>query len=32
VALNGRAHFDDAGQFTGYEGVGRDVTDAASPT
>jgi PAS domain S-box-containing protein len=28
VALNGRAHFDDAGEFTGYEGVGRDVTDA----
>ena len=27
VALNGRAHFDDEGQFTGYEGVGRDVTD-----
>jgi PAS domain S-box-containing protein len=27
VALNGRAHFDDGGQFTGYEGVGRDVTD-----
>jgi PAS domain S-box-containing protein len=28
VALNARAHFDDAGEFTGYEGVGRDVTDA----
>ena len=27
VALNGRAHFDDDGQYTGYEGVGRDVTD-----
>jgi PAS domain S-box-containing protein len=27
VALNGRAHFDDEGQYTGYEGVGRDVTD-----
>jgi PAS domain S-box-containing protein len=27
VALNGRAHLDDEGQFTGYEGVGRDVTD-----
>jgi PAS domain S-box-containing protein len=27
VALNGRAHFDDEGQFTGYEGVGRDVTE-----
>jgi PAS domain S-box-containing protein len=28
VALNARAHFDDAGAFTGYEGVGRDVTEA----
>jgi PAS domain S-box-containing protein len=27
VALNGRAHFDDEGGFTGYEGVGRDVTE-----
>jgi PAS domain S-box-containing protein len=27
VALNGRAHVDDAGRFTGYEGVGRDVTE-----
>ena len=27
VALNGRAHFDDEGRYTGYEGVGRDVTD-----
>jgi hypothetical protein len=27
VALNGRAHFDDEGRFTGYEGVGRDVTE-----
>ncbi len=27
VALNGRAHFGDDGQYTGYEGVGRDVTD-----
>ncbi len=27
VALNGRAHLDDEGQYTGYEGVGRDVTD-----
>lgn len=28
VAINGRAHFDDEGRFTGYEGVGRDVTEA----
>jgi hypothetical protein len=28
VALNARAHFDDMGAFTGYEGVGRDVTEA----
>jgi PAS domain S-box-containing protein len=28
VALNARAHFDDMGEFTGYEGVGRDVTEA----
>jgi hypothetical protein len=28
VALNARAHFDDRGEFTGYEGVGRDVTEA----
>jgi PAS domain S-box-containing protein len=28
VALSGRAHFDDGGEFTGYEGVGRDVTEA----
>ncbi len=27
VALNGRAHFDSEGEYTGYEGVGRDVTD-----
>jgi len=27
VALNARAHFDDEGQFTGYEGVGRDITE-----
>jgi hypothetical protein len=27
VALNARAHFDAAGVFTGYEGVGRDVTE-----
>jgi PAS domain S-box-containing protein len=27
ITLNGRAHFDDEGQFTGYEGVGRDVTE-----
>jgi PAS domain S-box-containing protein len=27
VALNGRAHFDETGHFTGYEGVGRDVTE-----
>jgi PAS domain S-box-containing protein len=27
AALNGRAHFDNDGQYTGYEGVGRDVTD-----
>jgi PAS domain S-box-containing protein len=28
VTLNARAHFDDGGAFTGYEGVGRDVTEA----
>jgi PAS domain S-box-containing protein len=28
VALTARAHFDDFGEFTGYEGVGRDVTEA----
>ncbi|MDH4060013.1 MAG: PAS domain-containing sensor histidine kinase [Aquincola sp.] len=28
ITLNGRAVFDDAGRFTGYEGVGRDVTEA----
>jgi PAS domain S-box-containing protein len=27
VALNGRAHRDAQGQFAGYEGVGRDVTE-----
>jgi PAS domain S-box-containing protein len=27
VALNGRAHRDEQGQFAGYEGVGRDVTE-----
>jgi PAS domain S-box-containing protein len=27
VTLNGRAHFDEQGRFTGYEGVGRDVTE-----
>jgi PAS domain S-box-containing protein len=27
VAINGRPHFDHEGRFTGYEGVGRDVTD-----
>ena len=27
VVLNGRAHRDEAGQFAGYEGVGRDVTE-----
>jgi len=27
VALNGRAHRDAKGQFAGYEGVGRDVTE-----
>jgi PAS domain S-box-containing protein len=27
VTLNGRAHLDEEGRFTGYEGVGRDVTD-----
>lgn len=27
VALNGRAHVDEQGRFTGYEGVGRDVTE-----
>jgi PAS domain S-box-containing protein len=27
VALNARAHFDGEGEYTGYEGVGRDVTD-----
>lgn len=28
VTISGRPHFDDDGRFTGYEGVGRDVTDA----
>lgn len=27
VALNGRAYSDEQGQFAGYEGVGRDVTE-----
>ncbi|MDP1691654.1 MAG: PAS domain S-box protein [Burkholderiaceae bacterium] len=27
VALNGRAHRDEAGAFAGYEGVGRDITE-----
>jgi PAS domain S-box-containing protein len=27
VSLNGRAHMDERGRFTGYEGVGRDVTE-----
>lgn len=27
VALNGRAHGDEAGHFVGYEGVGRDITE-----
>jgi PAS domain S-box-containing protein len=27
VALNGRAHRDDTGAFSGYEGVGRDITE-----
>ena len=27
VALNGRAHRDEQGRFTGYEGVGRDITE-----
>jgi len=27
VALNGRAHRDENGQFAGYEGVGRDITE-----
>lgn len=27
VTLTGRPHLDDEGQFTGYEGVGRDVTE-----
>ena len=27
VVLNGRAHRDEAGQFAGYEGVGRDITE-----
>ncbi len=27
IALNGRAHRDEQGQFAGYEGVGRDVTE-----
>ena len=27
VALSGRPHVDDQGRFTGYEGVGRDVTE-----
>ena len=27
VTLNARAHFDERGLFTGYEGVGRDVTE-----
>lgn len=27
VTLTGRPHFDDEGRFTGYEGVGRDVTE-----
>jgi hypothetical protein len=28
ISLTGRANFDDQGAFTGYEGVGRDVTEA----
>jgi len=27
VALNARAHRDEQGRFTGYEGVGRDITE-----
>jgi PAS domain S-box-containing protein len=27
VTLTGRPHLDDEGRFTGYEGVGRDVTE-----